>query len=106
MVDPLVAAVGAAPTADGLGGGAPGAAAAAAGLPSSPAVDDARALYAEFYGACRTQLAALSPAELAAVASGWRCEFWDVLAPVRAARVDGPDEAVITGLRTLNFVLG
>jgi len=85
-----------------LGAGAP------SPLPASPAADAERALYAEFYGTCRAQLAALTRDELAAVASGWRCDYFDVLAPIRAARpVNGgaPDGDTLATLRVLNFML-
>ena len=101
--DCLVSAIGAAPSVDALLGadGPPP-------LPSSPAADAERALCAEFYGTCRAQLAALTQEELAAVVSGWRCDFFDVLTPVRAARpVNGgaPDGDVLASLRMLNYVL-
>ena len=39
--------------------------------------------------------------------SGWNCNMWDVLAPLRAARPcnggSGFDEALAYSLRTLNF---
>ena len=52
-------------------------------------------------------LAGLSVAQLAEVASGWRCNFYDVLEPVRAVRpVNGGcgyDEDLIQDLRLLHF---
>ena len=64
-------------------------------------------LAAELYGTCRMLLAALSEAQLAEVASGWRCDFYEVLAPVRAARPvnggAGYDEELIQSLRLLHF---
>ena len=52
-------------------------------------------------------LAGLDKAQLAEVASGWRCNFYDVLEAVRAVRpVNGGcgyDEDLIMKLRLLNF---
>lgn len=52
-------------------------------------------------------LAGLDKAQLTEVASGWRCNFYDVLEPVRAVRPvnggRGYDEDLIMELRLLNF---
>ena len=41
---------------------------------------------------------------------GWRCDMWDVLAPVRAVRPvnggRGYDRGLVLDMRTLNFELG
>lgn len=45
----------------------------------------------------------------AAWPQGWRCDMWDVLAPVRAVRPvnggPGYDRELVLDLRTLNFEL-
>ncbi|KAK9845208.1 hypothetical protein WJX81_000042 [Elliptochloris bilobata] len=64
---------------------------------------------AELYGAPRMLLACLTREQLALVCCGWRCNFYDVLAPVRAARPahggSGCDTSLLAELRGLNWML-
>ncbi len=59
----------------------------------------------EIYGSTRMLLAVLPPQELAAVCSGWRCDMWQVLAPLRAVRPvnggSGADEELAIDLQML-----
>ena len=69
------------------------------------------ALTTELYGTARMQLALLdSRSEFDAVVSGWRCDFWEVVEPLRAVRAAnggrGFDEVLVMSLRGLNFIFG
>lgn len=74
--------------------------------PPGPALE-AYELAHELYGSCRMLLAVLERDQLAEVCSGWRCDLWDVLAPLRAVRPvnggPGYDEDLVLALRSLNF---
>ena len=77
-----------------------------------PLPDQALEPYAyarELYGSTRMLLACLPDEALARVASGWRCDLAEVLAPVRAARPvsggSGCDADLVMELRTLHFDL-
>ena len=52
----------------------------------------------------------LSPPHQKHPPQGWRCDMWDVLAPVRAVRPvnggAGYDRDLVLDLRTLNFEIG
>ena len=82
-------------------------AAALGPLPDQAA--EAHALARELYGGTRMLLACLPDEALARVASGWRCDLAEVLAPVRAARPvsggSGYDFDLVMELRTLHFDL-
>jgi hypothetical protein len=73
---------------------------------------EALAAYAwtrELYGTTRMLLACLPKEELPKLARGWRCDLWEELAPVRAARPinggPGCDQDLVMQLRTLHFDL-
>ncbi|KAI3429568.1 hypothetical protein D9Q98_005655 [Chlorella vulgaris] len=71
---------------------------------------EAYSLAHELYGNARMLLAVLNREQLQDVCLGWRCEMWDLLAPVRAARPvnggSGIDRELVLELRTLNFEIG
>jgi hypothetical protein len=75
--------------------------------PPPPAAADAYDLALELYGNSRMLLAALGREALGEVCSGWRCNMWEVLAPLRAARPanggSGLDQVLVEDLRALNF---
>ncbi|KAL4449447.1 hypothetical protein ABPG77_007091 [Micractinium sp. CCAP 211/92] len=75
--------------------------------PVPPGSLEAYSLAHELYGTTRMLLAVLEREQLAEVCQGWRCDMWDVLAPVRAVRPvnGGPgfDKELVLDLRTLNF---
>ena len=71
----------------------------------------AYALTAELYGTARMQLALLdSRQQFDAVASGWRCDFWEAVEPVRSVRAANggkgffDEEELIEKLRGLNYI--
>lgn len=71
----------------------------------------AYALTAELYGTARMQLALLdSRAQFDAVVSGWRCDFWEAVGPVRGVRAANggkgffDERELVEKLRTLNFI--
>ncbi|KAL0053886.1 hypothetical protein WJX82_000636 [Trebouxia sp. C0006] len=68
------------------------------------------ALTQELYGSPRMLLAMLPPEHLHKACSGWNCDMWDVLKPVRDVRprYGGPglDEELLWELRQLYFDLG
>ena len=64
----------------------------------------------ELYGTARMQLALLDSREqFDAVVSGWRCDFWQVVEPVRSVRASRggkgffDEEEIISELRGLNL---
>lgn len=63
----------------------------------------------EVYGTCRMQLACMDRAMLERIASGYECDFWQVLEPVRRVRPSngGPGwtAELVEELRGLNFEL-
>ena len=78
-----------------------------------PVPGDLRPVYclaAEVYGSSRMLLAVLNRDQLGEVCGGWRCDFYDVLAPLRAVRPvnggPGYDEELVFELRELQFELG
>ncbi|GAB4822441.1 hypothetical protein N2152v2_009487 [Parachlorella kessleri] len=78
-----------------------------------PAPRELRQAYgiaAELYGSTRMLLAVLDRDQLAEVCQGWRCDMYEVLEPLRAARPvnggSGIDEELVLYLRTLQFELG
>lgn len=77
--------------------------------PLPPEALEHYALGRELYGSTRMLLACLPDQALARVASGWRCDMAEVLAPVRAARPvsggSGCDADLVMELRTLHFDL-
>ena len=77
--------------------------------PVAEASAEAHAWAAELYGNSRMLLAALDRGQLAQVCGGWRCDMWEVLAPLRAARPvnggTGLDVDLTVSLRVLNFDL-
>ena len=78
------------------------------GPPPAEAMD-AYELTSELYGTTRMLLATLPRERLEKVCSGWRCDPWDFLEPLRNVRVanggPGYDLELIENLRTLNFEL-
>ena len=73
------------------------------------AAQAAFALTTELYGTARMQLALLdSREEFDAVVSGWRCDFWEEVKPVREVRAAnggrGFDEELVMALRGLNYI--
>lgn len=70
---------------------------------------DAYELTSELYGSTRMLLATLDREQLKAVCSGWRCDPWELLEPLRAVRPcnggPGYDQDLVMNLRTLNFEL-
>lgn len=78
--------------------------------PVPPHLKHVYCLTAELYGSSRMLLAVLNPDQLAEVCQGWRCDFYNVLAPLRAVRPvnggPGYDEELVLELRTLQFELG
>jgi hypothetical protein len=81
----------------------------AVAVPGGVEGEAAAAVTAELWGSTRMLLALLPPELLPRVASGWRKELDEVLAPLRAARPvnggAGADEAALTIVRGLNFLL-
>lgn len=77
--------------------------------PVPPALKATYCLAAELYGSSRMLLAVLNRDQLGEVCQGWRCDFYEVLAPLRAVRPinGGPgfDEELVLALRTLQFEL-
>ncbi|EFN59718.1 expressed protein [Chlorella variabilis] len=75
-----------------------------------PESHEAYSLAHELYGTTRMLLAVLDRQQLEEVCQGWRCDMWEVLAPVRAVRPlnGGPgfDRDLVLDLRTLNFEIG
>ena len=72
----------------------------------------AYALTAELYGTARMQLALLdSRSQFDAVVSGWQCDFWEAVEPVRSVRAANGgkgflDEGeLIAELRGLNYIV-
>jgi hypothetical protein len=61
----------------------------------------------EMYGSSRMLLATLGRDQLEEVCQGWRCDFWEVLEPLRNIRpVNGGvgyDEEIVMQLRQLNY---
>ena len=61
----------------------------------------------ELYGNSRMLLATLNRDQLEEVCQGWRCDMWDVLAPLRVVRPvnggPGYDPELVLELRTFNF---
>jgi hypothetical protein len=78
--------------------------------PLSAAAQHAYRGVAETYGTCRMMLACLKQPLLDRVASGYQCNMWEVLEPVRALRPvnGGPCWSLkaVVALRQLNFELG
>lgn len=78
------------------------------GPPPAEAMD-AYELTSELYGTTRMLLATLSKEQLEKVCSGWNCDPWELLEPLREVRVvnggKGYDLELIENLRTLNFEL-
>lgn len=77
--------------------------------PPPPEAMDAYELTSELYGTTRMLLATLPREKLEMVCSGWRCDPWEFLEPVRNVRAanggPGYDLELIENLRTLNFEL-
>lgn len=77
--------------------------------PPPPEAMDAYELTSELYGTTRMLLATLPREKLEMVCSGWRCDPWEFLEPVRDVRAanggPGYDLELIENLRTLNFEL-
>ena len=77
--------------------------------PPPPESMDAYELTSELYGSTRMLLATLTREQLKQVCSGWRCDPWDFLEPLRNVRPcnggPGYDEELVMHLRTLNFEL-
>jgi hypothetical protein len=75
--------------------------------PVPPELRHVYALAGELYGSSRMLLAVLDRDQLGEVCSGWGCDFYDVLAPLRAVRPvncgPGYDEELVLALRTLQF---
>jgi hypothetical protein len=73
------------------------------------ASEKAYSLTHELYGSSRMLMAVLDEDQLREVCQGWRCNMWDVLAPLRTVRPvnggPGYDEEMVLGLRTLNYEL-
>ena len=67
--------------------------------PLSPSASEAEQHATEIYGSTRMLLAVLSREELQRVCSGWRCDMYRILEPVRAVRPvnggSGVDEDVL-----------
>lgn len=61
----------------------------------------------ELYGSSRMLLATLGRDQLEEVCQGWRCDMWEILAPLRAVRPvnggPGYDPELVLELRTLNY---
>jgi len=81
-----------------------------AAMTLGPPPDEAMEAYlltSELYGTSRMLLAMLSKEQLAKVCSGWKCDPWELLEPLRKVRVanggPGYDLELIESLRTLNF---
>ena len=68
---------------------------------------EAYELTSELYGSTRMLLATLDRDQLAEVCSGWRCDPWEFLEPVRNIRPSqggpGYDKELVLQLRMLNF---
>jgi hypothetical protein len=77
--------------------------------PPPAASMDAYELTSELYGSTRMLLATLDREQLKKVCSGWRCDPWEFLEPLRNVRPSnggpGYDEELVMELRTLNFDL-
>lgn len=77
--------------------------------PPPAASMDAYELTSELYGSTRMLLATLDREQLKTVCSGWRCDPWEFLEPLRNVRPSnggpGYDEELVMQLRTLNFEL-
>lgn len=77
--------------------------------PPPAASMDAYELTSELYGSTRMLLATLNREQLKKVCSGWRCDPWEFLEPLRNVRPSnggsGYDEDLVMQLRTLNFEL-
>lgn len=75
-------------------------------------VEATETLVLELYGSTRLMLSVLSREQLQTVCSGWNCDMYDILQPVRATRPSisggsGADEDVVWDhVRDLNLVLG
>ena len=78
------------------------------GPPPAEAMD-AYELTSELYGTTRMLLATLPKEKLEKVCSGWNCDPWELLEPIRKVRVmnggPGYDLELVENLRTLNFEL-
>jgi len=78
------------------------------GSPPSASME-AYEITSELYGTTRMLLATLGKDQLAEVCSGWRCDPWDILEPVRRVRPcnggPGYDMDLALQLRMLNFEL-
>lgn len=77
--------------------------------PPPAASMDAYELTSELYGSTRMLLATLDREQLKTVCSGWRCDPWEFLEPLRNVRPSnggpGYEEELVMQLRTLNFEL-